>query len=99
MIDGKWQLTTHSPRGDIVAILDVKTDGETVTGTISNDDGSVDITHGKFDGKELTYRFEADIAPLGKTKAKMALTPDGDTLKGKAKLLVGSFNVDGVRVG
>jgi len=98
MIDGKWQLTTHSPRGDIVATLDVKTDGGAATGTLSNEEGSVDITHGKLDGNELTYRFEANIAPLGKTKAKVALTYDGEKLKGKTKLLVGSFDVDGVRV-
>lgn len=98
MIDGKWQLTTSSPRGDVVAILEVKADGGAATGSLSNDDGSVDITQGKFDGKELTYRFEADLPPLGHTKAKVALTFDGETLKGKTKLLIGSFDVVGVRI-
>jgi len=97
MVDGKWELTTRTPKGDVVAILDVKTENGTATGTLSNNDGSVPISNGKYDGTELTYKFEAKT-PLGQAKGKAILTPDGDKITGKVKLLVGSFTVDGVRV-
>jgi len=97
MVDGKWKLTTFTPRGEVVAVLDVKVDDGVATGTLSNDDGSINISNGKFDGKELTYKFNAET-PLGQAKGKAILEPDGEQLNGKVKLLVGSFKVEGVRV-
>ena len=64
MIDGKWELTTKTPKGSVVAVLEVKTDGGVATGTLSNKDGSIPISNGKFDGTELTYKFEADFAEI-----------------------------------
>jgi len=97
MIDGKYKVTTTTPRGDIVETLELKSDGNVVTGVRTCDGDVAEISHGNLDGADLTYRVKVDT-PLGKQTAKVTAVVDGDKFAGKAKLLIGTFDVEGVKL-
>jgi len=97
MNDAKWNVTPTTPRGDIKEVLELKLEGDAVTGVRDCDGDLADISHGKLDGNDLTYRVKVDT-PLGKQTAKVAAVVDGDKFNGKAKLLIGTFDVEGIRI-
>ena len=46
MVDGKWNVTIKTPAGDKSGVLELKTEGMTLTGTMSGPDHSVEISDG-----------------------------------------------------
>ena len=43
-------------------VMDLRSDGGTVTGTISSDQGTADVLDGKLTGDELTFAVESETA-------------------------------------
>jgi hypothetical protein len=43
-------------------VMDLRSDGGTVTGTISSDQGTTDVLDGKLKGDELTFAVESETA-------------------------------------
>jgi hypothetical protein len=69
-IDGVWSCVVSSPQGELPFELNVKSDGEKVTGTAGSAEGSIQIGNGKFSAGKLvfeveymggTYRIEATV--------------------------------------
>ena len=55
-VDGKWEAEIDSPRGPMVLTFDLKSDGESLAGTIGNDlMGEVEIQEGKVIGDEVSF--------------------------------------------
>ena len=68
-IDGSWDTVVKSPLGDQKAVLTVKTDGATWTGSQVGAQGSAEITDGIVDGETIKWtmsivRADADDADL-----------------------------------
>ena len=55
-VDGTWEAEIDSPRGPMVLTFDLKSDGESLTGSIGNDlMGDVEIHEGKVSGNDVSF--------------------------------------------
>ena len=55
MVQGKWNITIKTPMGDKSGVLDLKTDGAALTGSLSSDEYQAAISDGKVDGNKLSW--------------------------------------------
>src|SRR2546430_2203865 len=87
-IDGKWAWTQMGPNGDVAITLQLKQEGEKLTGTIARNDQSTEIKDGTLKGQDVAFVVvrerngeEFKINYKGKL--------DGDTIKGTISLNFG----------
>jgi len=59
-VEGKWTATIETENGPFTFFAEYKVNGNQISGTLSSDMGSVDISEGKIDGDEFEYTFEID---------------------------------------
>ena len=69
-VDGKWYATIETDNGPFSFTADYVVKGEVISGTLSNDMGSVEIANGKINGDEFEYTFELDYNTI-KHKGKL----------------------------
>ena len=79
-VDGEWDVVTRSPIGDQRAVLTVRSDGDTFTGTMASPLGALDVNDGRVEGDTLiwTMDMKAPFPMLLTCKA----TISGDSLEG-----------------
>jgi hypothetical protein len=95
-VDGKWEITINSPLGAQKAVLDLATDGSSLTGSQTAQQGSGPLENGKVDGNALTWSAKIS-SPMPMT-LEFAGTVDGDKLSGSVKAgSFGSFPFTGSR--
>jgi hypothetical protein len=95
-VDGKWEITINSPLGAQKAVLDLATDGSSLTGNQTAQQGSGPLENGKVDGNALTWSARIS-SPMPMT-LEFAGTVDGDKLSGSVKAgSFGSFPFTGSR--
>lgn len=99
MIDGAWKINLHSPMGDKKVIGEFKSEGGTLTGTLSSPDTgwNTGIYEGTVNGDE--FRFKADFPVPGMGSFTFTLTGkvDGDAFAGIAKMAIGKCKFEAVR--
>ena len=86
-VDGKWEIVINSPLGAQKAVLDMATDGNSLSGTQTAQQGSGPLENGKVDGNNLTW--SAKITNPMPLTLDFTGTVDGDKLSGSFK--AGSF--------
>jgi hypothetical protein len=86
-VDGKWEIVINSPLGAQKAALEVATNGNTLTGTQTAQQGSGPLENGKVDGNNVSWSAKI-TTPLPLT-LDFTGTVDGDKLSGSVK--AGSF--------
>lgn len=59
-VTGKWTASVPMRDGPVAIVIDLKSQGETVTGTITSDEGSTDLINGKLAGDDLTFALATD---------------------------------------
>jgi hypothetical protein len=88
---GKWEATIAGPRGEMVYIFDLAVNGESLSGTISNDLlGDSPITDGRINGDEISFKQRMErgqravtFAYTGKIQGdEMAVTRTVEGLEG-----------------
>jgi hypothetical protein len=95
-VDGKWEITINSPLGAQKAVLDFATNGASLTGTQTAQQGSGPLENGKVDGNNLSWSAKI-TNPLPLT-LDFAGTVEGDKLSGSVKAgSFGSFPFSGNR--
>lgn len=95
-VDGKWSLTVKSPMGAQKSDMDLKSDGNTLTGSSSGAGGSQQITDGKVDGNNVFWKA-AISTPMPMT-LEFSGTVSGDSMSGNVKAgNFGSFPFEGTR--
>src|SRR5688572_6801764 len=60
-VTGKWTLSVAAPGEAVEVVLDLKQDGESVTGTMTSTHGSGKVTKGTFKDKKLNATLAADV--------------------------------------
>lgn len=94
-VAGRWLLEVDSPQGAMKAGLVVAVDGETVTGSITNEMGETPIK-GTF--KDGTIKFTFDYAgPQGAMTITTTGTVSGDEVKGEMDYGMGTAPFVGKR--
>ena len=82
--DGTWTVTLNTPMGAQAGTLELVTDGNTLTGTMSGPQGSMELENGTADGDSLSWTVNM-TQPMPITIEATA-TVDGDEISGEAKL-------------
>ncbi len=78
---GKWVAEVPGRDGNMTTnTFDLKSDGSTLTGTMSNARGEMAITNGKVDGNNLTFTV---VMKMGDNERKLMFkgVMSGDTIK------------------
>ena len=82
--DGTWNVTLNTPMGAQAGTLELATDGNALTGTMSGPQGSMELENGTADGDSLSWTVNM-TQPMPITIEATA-TVDGDEISGEAKL-------------
>jgi hypothetical protein len=81
--DGTWKITVQTPMGNQSSILELATDGASLTGTQSGNGESGPIYDGSVDGDSATWKVDI-TRPLALTVTFNA-TVSGDSISGTAE--------------
>lgn len=96
-VAGKWSLAVDVPGESVEVVLDLKQDGEAVTGTMASTHGSGTVTKGSFKEHKLNATIKADIQG-SPTELTLDGTVDGDKISGTINAAgLGSFSYAGSR--
>lgn len=96
-VDGQYDVTTKTPMGDQRGTLTLSSDGDSLTGTLSGDQGSIEIADGKIDGEDLSW--SASITSPMPMKLEFSAKVDGDAISGSVKLgMFGNAQFSGTRI-
>ena len=94
-VDGTWNLTFNTPMGAQQGTLELKTNGDSLEGTMVGPQGPVPLEDGKVDGDALTWSVNA---PQMGTKIEFTAKVDGDKISGEAELgTFGKATIEGTR--
>ncbi len=84
--DGTWNMTMNTPMGAQTATLTLKTNGDSLEGSMAGPQGTVALEDGKVDGDSLGWKITAAQMNM---VIEFSATIDGDKMTGEAEL--GSF--------
>ena len=94
--DGTWKTTMNTPMGPQQGTLELKTDGNVLTGKLSGSQGEIEIKDGTVDGNSLAWK--ADITTPMAMTLEFTATVDGDEISGNVKLgAFGNASLSGTR--
>ena len=93
---GKWNVIIKTPVGDQAGVLDLRVDGEVLSGSMSAADYRVDIDNGRVVGGQLEW--SAKLTQPMRMTLKFKATVQADRIEGRAKHLLGSASFAGTRV-
>jgi hypothetical protein len=97
MVQGKWNITIKTPMGDKSGVLDLKTEGTILTGSLSDAEHYAAISNGKVEGNKLSW--SAQITKPMRMSFKFTATVEADRISGAAKHLLGKATFTGTRAG
>ena len=60
-VDGKWEIVINSPLGAQKAALDITTNGGSLTGTQTAQQGSGPLENGKVDGNNVSFTVKREF--------------------------------------
>ena len=96
--DGQWETTMNTPMGQQKATIPLATDGDTLTGTMEGQQGTLELKDGAVDGDSVSWK--ADITNPMPITLEFSATVDGDSLSGDVKLgSFGNASFTGTRIG
>ena len=82
--DGTWNTTMNTPMGAQNGTMELKTDGASLSGTLTSPQGTIELEDGTVDGDALTWKA-AITTPMAMT-LEFSATVDGDSMSGDVKL-------------
>jgi hypothetical protein len=92
---GLWNVTIKTPMGDRSGVLDLRVEGSTLTGTLSDGEHHAAISDGRVDGNRLSW--SAKIQKPMRLSFKFSAVVEMDRISGSAKYLLGSATFTGTR--
>lgn len=95
-IDGGWDVTVRSSKGEVALHLTLHLDAPSLSGTFSGDRGSGDIRGGSFDGTNLEFTINVKSEAETSDWAFRG-TLEGDALNGTVSTNLGTFPFTGRR--
>jgi hypothetical protein len=95
MVQGKWHITIKTPMGDKSGVLELRTEGTALTGSLSDDSHHIAITDGKIAGNQLSW--SAKINKPMRMNFKFTATVDADRIDGTARHMMGNATFSGTR--
>ncbi len=96
MVQGKWNITIHTPIGERSGLLELIVSGKTLTGSLSDADHHVAISDGKIEGHRLSW--QAKITKPMRLSFKFSAIVEEDRISGVARHVLGTATFSGTRV-
>jgi hypothetical protein len=94
VISGKWTYTMETPNGDMPVVLDLKAEGNRLTGTISaGGERTFAIENGTISGSAIQFSFKRERPQGGSMAYEVSGTVAGNSMKGKT-----TADVDGQKI-
>jgi hypothetical protein len=78
-VTGKWTAETQTQNGTMTTTMNLKADGNTLTGTVSGRNGDTNISDGKIDGNTITFTVVREMQG-NQMKMNYKGTVDGDVI-------------------
>lgn len=95
-VEGKYQVTVHTPVGPQRGSLTLRVDGASLSGILDNPKGKTEFSGGTVSGNSVDFTTKIRT-PMGRLKAHVTGTVDGDTFAGTARLPLGAAKIEGTR--
>jgi hypothetical protein len=95
MVQGKWNITIKTPVGDKSGVLELKTEGTRLTGSLSDAEHFAAISDGTVEGNRLSW--SAKITKPMRMSFKFTATVEADRISGAAKHMLGKATFTGTR--
>lgn len=97
-IDGAWNLIVKAPGGEQKSVVTLKSEGESLVGTISNEKfGVQEIEDGKFDGQTLSWKSKI-TSPMKLTVSYIATLDENNNISGHIKAAMAKILFSGTPV-
>jgi hypothetical protein len=94
-VQGKWNITIKTPVGDKSGVLELKTEGTRLTGSLSDAEHFAAISDGTVEGNRLSW--SAKITKPMRMSFKFTATVEADRISGAAKHMLGKATFSGTR--
>lgn len=92
---GRWKVRIDTPVGEKTGILELKVDGDRLSGTLSDGEHHAEISEGRVRGSELSW--SAKLQKPMRLTFKFTAVVEEDRISGAARHLLGSATFSGVR--
>ena len=97
-IDGTYEVEVDTPLGVQSVKLTLKTDGDSLSGSVESRMGSTEFSGGRVNGNEITCRMKTD-SPLGELDLEYKGKITGDDITGEVNTgIFGGMPLKGKRV-
>ncbi len=83
-IDGTYNIEIETPMGKQEAQLTLKTDGDSLSGSMGSPMGTQEFSGGKVSGDDVSWEMEIN-SPMGKMTLEYKLKISGDDVAGEVK--------------
>ena len=95
-IDCVWDVTVKVPGKEQKSVVTLKSDGDTLTGTMDSEEyGVQEIEDGSWDGETLTWKSKT-TKPMKLTLTYTATLDENNNLEGQVKVAMAKFKISGV---
>ncbi|MDX1692293.1 MAG: hypothetical protein R3208_00935 [Ketobacteraceae bacterium] len=95
-IDSVWDVTVKVPGKEQKSIVTLKSEGDTLTGTMDSEEyGVQEIEDGTWDGETLTWKSKT-TKPMKLTLTYTATLDENNHLEGQVKVAMAKFKISGV---
>jgi hypothetical protein len=94
-IAGTWDCVSSTPMGEQKSVMDLRCDGTAVSGTVTTDLETVEITEGQFDGRTFTWKMK--ITEPFRMSMSGEVVVDGDAFEGGVGAMLGKSDMRGTR--
>ena len=96
MVTGTWNIEIVAPIGKLGGTLVMNVDGGVLSGTLTDPNGTYDITDTSVNGNEFSFKCKLKT-PMGAMAFTFAGAADGDKVAGTAKMMMGAMEFTGTR--
>jgi len=95
-VQGHYNVTVHTPFGPQQGALTLEVIGSSLSGRLENPKGASDFSGGTVIGNEVEFTSKIRT-PMGRLKAEVFGTVEGDRFTGTGKLPLGTVRIEGQR--
>lgn len=97
-VDGTYNITVHTPMGDQKSKLNLKTEGNSLSGSLEDAmSGVTEFMGGTVNGNEVSWTITPKT-PMGPLKLDCKATIDGGKISGQAVSMFGPAPFEGNRI-
>ena len=96
-VEGTYNVQWSSAMGASTGTITLKVDGNSLSGSVSGDQGTTQFEGGKVSGDEFEWSMQVNAPQVGELKVDVKGTVSSDEISGEAQTPYGSATFKGTR--